>query len=95
MRENTCLHLQRHGNEYVLLPSIAGIEHDLPSAVVDDEYVLLHVVVDRHVLLSASVDDGHSLLTVIIGNEYVLEPVEVAGGCALLSALAGCSSVYL
>ena len=72
MGGKSCFHLQRHGDECVLLPTVVGIEHDLPSVVVDGEYVLLHVVVGRHVLLSASVDDGHSLLTVLVGDEYVL-----------------------
>ena len=33
-----------------LEPPTAGIEHDPPSAMVDDKYVLPHMVVDRHVL---------------------------------------------
>ena len=31
-------------------PSMAGMEHDPTSVVVDDNYILPHVVVDRHVL---------------------------------------------
>ena len=70
---NTLLHLQRHGDGYVLLPSVVDNGHGLPSVVVDGEHDPLPAVIDhRHGLLLASVDVEHSLLTVLVGGRYVL-----------------------
>ena len=70
---NSTFYLQRFGDGCVLLPSVVGIEHGLPPAVVDDRYVPLLAVIDwRHVLLPASVGGEHSLLTVPVDDGYVL-----------------------
>ena len=44
---------QQHRDECALEPSTAGIEHDPPSVVVGNKYILPHMVVDRHVLKPA------------------------------------------
>ena len=78
------------------MPSVVGNEHCLPSVIVHGGYVLLPAVIDyRHALPSASVGGEHSLLTVLVGDGYVLLPAVAAGGCVLLSVLAGCSSFCL
>ena len=70
---NTIPHPQRHGDGYVLLPSVVDNGHGLPSVVIDGELDPLPAEIDhRHGLLLTSVDVEHSFLTVLVGGRYVL-----------------------